>query len=124
MVKNYIMQIRIARGLTQEQLAEKMGITHTTVQRHESGKRSNLKWDTILKYADALGCHPSEITDGPGNATPPLTDFEKQVLEQLRGLDDSAKQMFLYGLKASKAAQLDKPADNNHEPEKKRDTQK
>jgi transcriptional regulator with XRE-family HTH domain len=58
-----IKELRLLKGLTQEGLAEKMGITAATVRAYESGRR-NPKPDTILRFADALGVGASYLMSG------------------------------------------------------------
>ena len=57
---NTLKQMRIKAGLTREQLAEKMGVTPTTVYRKEVGLRQ-IKIDEAVKYSEALGCDPAEL---------------------------------------------------------------
>ena len=45
---------RIAAGLTQEQLAEKSGVSCTTLANIERGSQSFLKSSTIIKLVDGL----------------------------------------------------------------------
>ena len=49
-----IRSTRKAKGLTQKDLALKMGIGEPTINHYESG-RQNLTVDTISKLGDALG---------------------------------------------------------------------
>lgn len=46
---------RVARGLTQEKLAELMDVNSRTVQKIEAGKL-NILLTTILRLQKALGC--------------------------------------------------------------------
>ena len=51
------LRARAARGLTQAQLAEKIGTTQSAVARMESGSgKHSPSLATLTKYADALGC--------------------------------------------------------------------
>ena len=51
------LRARAAQGLTQAQLAEKIGTTQSVVARMESGSgRHSPSLATLTKYADALGC--------------------------------------------------------------------
>lgn len=52
---------RIAAGLTQEQLAQKSGISRVTIAMLESGKQTVAKSSTIIKLADALKVEPQVI---------------------------------------------------------------
>lgn len=50
-----IKDIRISKDMTQEELAEKSGISRTTIHGLETGKITNTNTDTLLKIAAALG---------------------------------------------------------------------
>lgn len=50
-----IKQLRAAAGLTQKQLAEKIGVSQPFVADLESGKRAGVSVDTLYKLSDALG---------------------------------------------------------------------
>jgi transcriptional regulator with XRE-family HTH domain len=56
---------RRRRGLTQRQLGELAGVTHTTVQQLESLSRGAYP-QTIQKLATALGIPPAELLHGEG----------------------------------------------------------
>lgn len=57
---NTIRQFRLAKGWTQEELAERTGLHPTYVGGIERGER-NLGLDNLLKLARALGEHPSAL---------------------------------------------------------------
>lgn len=50
-------------GLTQEELAQRIGVTKPTISRWESGDISNMRRDRIQKLADALRVSPIELLD-------------------------------------------------------------
>ena len=52
---------RVKAGLTQEELAEKSGISRVTIALIESEKQKVAKSSTILKLADALKIEPQEL---------------------------------------------------------------
>lgn len=52
---------RIAAGLTQEQLAERSGISRITIANIERGSQSFVKSSTIIKLADALKVDPQVL---------------------------------------------------------------
>lgn len=59
-VMNRIKEIREAAGLTQPELAEKVGTTTNHIWRLESGKtKLTVEWMTRL--AEALACHPADL---------------------------------------------------------------
>lgn len=49
-----LLEMRIEKGLTQEQIAQSMGCDSSTVSRIESGNDRQLKWLDIVRYASAL----------------------------------------------------------------------
>ena len=48
-------EAREKRGFTQEELAEKSGVSRVTISLIESGKTDCIKTKTLTKLADALG---------------------------------------------------------------------
>lgn len=53
-------QIRKVRGLTQAQLAERLGVAQRDISNYESGKIKP-RIDTAQKIADALGCAVEDL---------------------------------------------------------------
>lgn len=93
MAKNYIKEIRTERGLTLYSLAELVGTSHQQISLLEKSQR-RLTWDWILRIADALQCHPSDITDGPAL---PHNAEERELLTKFRSMcpDDQHKYIFM-----------------------------
>lgn len=54
-----IKEARKARGMTQTELAEKIGVKFSAIHKYENGLVVNLKRDTIAALADALDVSPS-----------------------------------------------------------------
>ena len=54
-----IKQARKEAGLTQKELAEKVGVKFSAIHKYESGMVVNLKRETIAALADALNVKPS-----------------------------------------------------------------
>jgi transcriptional regulator with XRE-family HTH domain len=52
--------LREARGVTQEEVAHRAGLTVTAVARVERG-RTDPAWSTVLRIADALGVSLAEL---------------------------------------------------------------
>lgn len=48
-------EVREEVGFTQEELAEKSGVSRVTISLIESGRINCVKTDTLVKLADALG---------------------------------------------------------------------
>lgn len=57
-----VREYRTRKGMSQEVLAEKSGISHRTVQRIENGE-SNPTGDTLQRLSTALGINPDELMD-------------------------------------------------------------
>jgi transcriptional regulator with XRE-family HTH domain len=55
--------IREDRWLTQEALAEKAGVTTTTISLIETGHHLNPRMKTLEALASALECHPSDLLE-------------------------------------------------------------
>jgi transcriptional regulator with XRE-family HTH domain len=54
-------ELRVAKGLTQVQLAELCGMPQSTISRIESGSTTGVDFETLERVAAALGVHPSEL---------------------------------------------------------------
>lgn len=77
-MSNRIREIRLSLGLSQERLAEMLGVTKSQVSRLELDQRG-LTHDWMLRLAKALACAPAELL--------PLSDFpasEAELLSQFR----------------------------------------
>ena len=58
--KTYLRQWRKFRDLTQEQLAERVGMTAPTISQLENNK-PGFTGDSLAKMAEALGCTPAAL---------------------------------------------------------------
>jgi len=63
-----VLEQREARGLTQEQLAEQVGLGRRQMQRIESGK-VDVKLTVILELSDALEIAPEDFFSPPSPST-------------------------------------------------------
>lgn len=70
-------KIRRRRKLTQQQLADLVGYSLASVKKFEQGLRAVDRGQMILKFAEQLRCHPSEIT-GRSDLLPE-SDREAQI---------------------------------------------
>lgn len=52
---------RVEAGLTQEQLAEKSGVSRVTIVNIERGNLAFIKSSTVIKLADALKINPQVL---------------------------------------------------------------
>lgn len=69
-------QIRKERGLTQQQLADRIGIHDRLLQRYESGNR-NPKYERVCEIANALEIHPYILL---GDTSSPSVLRVKEIL--------------------------------------------
>lgn len=97
-----IKKIRLEKGLTQKQLAEKCGLFDSTIRKYESG-RQNPKIETVEKIANALGISISQLTtisfDLPPGAGEKVFDFrdelEKEIDSKVSSLNKTGKKKAL-----------------------------
>lgn len=60
MVHNKLKEMRERAGLTQQQLAEKIGVTQQTIWYYENGRRE-MKSSVLVELSNALGCTVSDL---------------------------------------------------------------
>ena len=60
-MKNRLKAYREKLGLTQEDLAEKTGLSRATISKIENNEDVNVNTRTIAKISEVLGALPSEI---------------------------------------------------------------
>lgn len=89
-------------GLTQEELANAVGVSKASVCRWESGDISNMRRDRIQKLAQALKISPLELlneeTDGffsdiKENA--PNDEIRSAIIEKVNNMSDEQAKKFL-----------------------------
>lgn len=79
-----IKQLRIAKGLSQEQLGALIGVKKAAIHKYETGLVVNLKKTTISKLAEALGTSPAYLFDEDTHAaTKQEKDIDK-IIDQMR----------------------------------------
>ena len=52
---------RIAKGMTQEELGEILGVQKSAIAKYENGRIVNIKRSTLKKISEVLGIRPSEL---------------------------------------------------------------
>ena len=91
-------QAREQSGLTQQDLAEKLGITKSAIGNYENGV-SSPKWDVLLKIFDVLKVEPNFLyQDSFSLETPetsPLTPQQSALLSSLDLLNEEGQQKAL-----------------------------
>lgn len=77
-----IKEARIAKGLTQEELGNIVGVQKSAIAKYEKGRVVNIKRSTLQKIASALNINPSSLMfdESPREAASLhvkiITDFE------------------------------------------------
>jgi transcriptional regulator with XRE-family HTH domain len=56
MFKERLKKLRLGKGMTQEQLADKLGLPHSTIRRYESMDRGYPKEERLQQLADFFKC--------------------------------------------------------------------
>lgn len=56
-----IRQARLARGMTQEELGDLLGVQKSAVAKYENGRVINIKRSTLEKISNILGIRPAEL---------------------------------------------------------------
>ena len=82
-----IKKARTEKGMTQEELAEKVGVKKSAVAKWENGRVSEIKRTNLKNLADALGLDPNLLL---GDAE----DSKKPVIED--GLTDSQRKLIAF----------------------------
>lgn len=78
---------RIELGLTQEELAAKIGVQKSTVVKYESGRVQNIKRAMISTLAKALECDPVWLMDLDSEELLPKSEGEMALYHLSREVD-------------------------------------
>lgn len=94
-----IRAIRLSQGLSQEKLAESLGVTFQQVQKYEKGT-NRVGGSRMVAIAKALGVSINEIfgvsSDGVGEAlAQPLNDTQRKSLDILMKMNGSKQLLAL-----------------------------
>lgn len=80
-----IRQARISKGMTQQELGELVGVQKSAIAKYESGRVVNIKHETLVKMAEALGVTIHEIYGGNGFRYEFADDFDPNFLDAQKG---------------------------------------
>ena len=83
-----IYKLRSERGLTLEELAQKIGVGKSTVQKWETGSIKEMRRDKIQALADALGVSPEFFFDLPKDEQYYTDDEAREMIEFLKNNKD------------------------------------
>lgn len=97
-----IRDLRHARGLTLEQVAEVVGVGKSTVRKWETGMIANMRRDKIADLAKALGTTPAylmgwkeDISKSNSPTEPKLSEGEQKVIDLFRQVPVDKQQLVL-----------------------------
>ena len=97
-----IKELRKKCGLTQEELANKLGLKKSAIAKYENGRVENIKRSTLMKMAEIFDCSPAYLLDmqdvSISNNDLVLTKLEKEIIIEYRKADDISKAMVLRAL--------------------------
>jgi repressor LexA len=109
-----IKELRQAKGLTLEQVANVVGVGKSTVRKWETGMIANMKRDKIADLAKALGTTPAYLMgwEEPdlnlqlfGENNPPeepkLSEGEKMLLDLFRQVPEDQQKLVLGMIRAA-----------------------
>lgn len=71
---------RIAIGLTQEELAKKLGLQKSAIAKYECGRVVNIKRSTLFRMADILGCSPSFLAGWNSESLSDTTPTQENIV--------------------------------------------
>lgn len=89
-----IREFRILRGLTQEQLAEKIDVSVPQFWKYEAGT-NRLNTDKLQAVADALGVPASALLGEVQGVERTLQDDEIQLIQGYRSLNETERSFLL-----------------------------
>lgn len=99
-VGSIIKQARIAKGFTQEELADKVGVKKSAVAKWENGRVSEIKRTNLKMLADALDLRPSQLLgeeekEKPTAADDGLSKDMVELIDCIKKLPEDKIQMLL-----------------------------
>lgn len=99
-----ISQLRRDRGMTLEQVADRVGVGKSTVRKWETGLIANMRRDKIAALAAALGTTPGYLMgweEDPAPDQSPLTEGEETLLTLFRQVPEDKRQLVLQMIRAA-----------------------
>ena len=91
-----IKERRVALGLTQEELGEKLGLQKSAIAKYENGRVENMKRSIIKKMAKVLECSPAYLLGLEPEYTTddfiPLVKIPDEDMELLKAYKSSSEE--------------------------------
>ena len=83
-MKVLLKEVRKARGLSQNKLAQKIGTTLQNIQKIEYGNTKGIQYDVLSKLCKVLDCQPGDLlVETPDNDNDPEVIAEQEKLGEL-----------------------------------------
>ena len=79
-IGSFLKTLRMEQGLTQEQLAEKLGVSNRSVSRWENG-RNMPDFDLLMELARSFGVGIDELLDGERKPQPTSRETEQVLMK-------------------------------------------
>ncbi len=89
-IGNRIKNCRIDNGLTLKDLAVKVALSESNVQRYESGN-INIYVSNLVKFAKALNVEPAYLLGWDSSVTISVSEEEQRMLKKYRQLSPAGK---------------------------------
>ena len=96
-ISKNLLYYRKKAGLTQKQLAEKIGVKNTAVSNWESGNNS-IDIDTLCLVCDVFGVTLNDMYGGYSDRSTVLSADEMNLISVYRNISDQGKQYLLQTL--------------------------
>lgn len=94
-----IKELRLAKGMTLEQVANIVGVGKSTVRKWETGMIANMKRDKIALLAQALSTTPAYLMGWFEEETRPkktdITEDEQKLLDLFRKVPEDKQEMLI-----------------------------
>lgn len=68
-------ELRLKRGWSQDELAERMGMNRANISNYERGKNKDIPSDTLKKFADIFGVSSDYLLGKSKNSESPESEF-------------------------------------------------
>lgn len=88
---NRIKDLRVSRGWTQQDLAEKMNTAKSVISRYEK-ERLGLDVDLIVRFCDIFGCTADYLLGRSEARSPAVSEEEVRLLLAWRAAPDHVKE--------------------------------
>ena len=108
-----IKALRLEKGMTQEELGDKLGVKKAAVHKWETGLVVNIKRSTIARLCDVLGTNPFYLMgyDEQSDEELALTEDERQFILMIRKLTPQGREAARQMLQSLQALQAQLSAD-------------